>query len=324
MKLAPQLTKTTLVDLYRQMKMIRVFEETCGHQYMRGNIRGFLHLYIGEEAIAAGAISTLAPQDYIYTHYRDHGHALARGMDPNRVMAELFGKATGTSKGKGGSMHLMDASINFMGGYAIVAGQVPLATGAAFGEKYKGTDALTLCFLGDGSLTEGEFHECMNMAALWKLPIIFFCENNLYGMGAPVSEVLAVKDIYRIAEPYGIPSRQVDGMDVLAVREAMLEVVEHVRSGQGPYFIEALAYRFRGHSMADPSEYRNKDEEEYWKTKDPIPNFRSLLLSDYAVTEAELDAVDSAIESAVDAAVHFAEESPMPEAESLYEDILGA
>ena len=315
--------RTTLVDLYQKMLLIRRFEEASAQQYMRGHIRGFLHLYIGEEAIAVGATAALEPQDYIFTHYRDHGHALARGMDPNAAMAELFGKATGSSKGKGGSMHLFDASRNFMGGYAIVAGQIPLATGVAFGERYKGSNAVTLCYLGDGALNEGEFHECVNMAAIWQLPIIFLCENNLYGMGAPVAQIFApANHIYRIVEPYGIPSKQVDGMDVLQMRSTMQEVVDYVRSGNGPYFVEALAYRFRGHSMSDPAEYRHKEEETLWRARDPIPSFRSYLTEQQGVVESKLQSLDQEVQAVVDAAVAFAEKSPFPEAAELYRDVL--
>lgn len=317
------LKKEDLLDTYRMMKLIRVFEEAAGQQYMRGKIRGFLHLYIGEEAIAAGSIAALAPQDYVYTHYRDHGHALARGMDPKAAMAELFGRSTGCSKGKGGSMHLFDASINFMGGYAIVGGQVPLATGQALANKYRENDSVVVCYLGDGALSEGEFHEAMNLSRVWELPLIFYCENNLYGMGASVSEVFAAKDIYKIVEPYGMPSSQVDGMDVLAVREHMEGVVEYVRSGNGPYFVEALAYRFRGHSIADPSEYRTKEEEEFWKQRDPITNFRAKLVSDKTATEGELDGIDEEVEKIVDEAVDFANASPEPELGDLYNDIIG-
>ena len=321
MKVAAKLNKGKLLELYRHMQLIRLFEEEASRQYMRGRIRGFLHLYIGEEAIAAGAISALMPQDYIFTHYRDHGHAIARGMDPKVIMAELFGKATGSSKGKGGSMHLIDVSRRFMGGYAIVGGHIPLAVGAAFGEKYKGTDSIVVCFLGDGALSEGEFSESINLAAIWKLPIIFLCENNLYGMGSPVADVFAVKDIYRVTEPYGIPSRQADGMDVLAMREATDAAIDHVRGGNGPYFLEALTYRFRGHSVADPAEYRHKDEEAYWKGRDPIPSFRARLLADFDVAEKELDKLDSDVDATVQEAVDFAEASPLPEEASLYEDI---
>lgn len=323
MKQELAIPQSELISMYSQMQLIRLFEEESGRQYMRGNIRGFLHLYIGEEAIAVGAITNLLPQDYIFTHYRDHGHALARGMDPNAAMAELFGKATGSSKGKGGSMHLFDASINFMGGYAIVGGQIPLAVGAAFGAKYKGEDSVVLCFLGDGALNEGEFHEAMNLAAIWQLPIIFLCENNLYGMGSPVSKVSAYKDIYKLGEPYGTPSLQIDGMDVLAVRSTLRDVVAKVRKGDGPYFIEAIAYRFRGHSMADPSEYRDKQEEAYWKERDPITALRDLLIHKHGVSTEELDSIDVEIDSRIEAAVKFANESPFPDKKELYEDIIG-
>lgn len=314
--------KAELVELYRLMKLIRLFEEACSAQYMHGKIRGFLHLYIGEEAIAAGAIPVLRPQDYITTHYRDHGHALARGMRPQIVMAELFGRATGSSKGKGGSMHLFNTGLRLMGGHAIVGGQLPLGTGLALANRYRGNDSIVVSFLGDGALSEGEFHECMNLAAIWKLPIIFFCENNLYGMGAPVAEVLSTANaIYKMAEPYGIPSRRVDGMDVLAVRQAMQEVTEYVRAGNGPYFIEALAYRFRGHSMSDPAEYRHKDEEEFWKKRDPVTSFRARLIASQGVAEDELDALDEAVQAEVDAAVAFADRSPEPDASELYADV---
>ena len=321
MKVAPKLSKAELLEMYRQMQLIRIFEEDCSRQYMRGKIRGFLHLYIGEEAIAVGAIPVLGPKDHIFTHYRDHGHALARGMDPKVVMAELFGKASGSSKGKGGSMHLFDVALGFMGGYAIVGGQVPLATGAAFGAKYKGDDSVVLCFLGDGALNEGEFYESANMAAIWKLPIIFLCENNLYGMGSPAKDVFAVEEIYRVVEPFGFPSEQVDGMDVLAVHETMKRTVEHVRGGNGPYFLEALTYRFRGHSIADPAEYRHKDEEAYWKARDPIVTFRARLLADWGASAKELDDIDEQVTSLVEEAVKFADESPVPEEAELYRDI---
>ena len=313
--------KATLLELYRQMALIRVFEERAGEQYMLGKVRGFLHLYIGEEAIAVGAISTLEPQDYIVTHYRDHGHALARGLEPKAIMAELFGRATGTSKGKGGSMHLFDASRNFAGGYAIVGGQLPIAVGLALAASFKREDRVVLCFLGDGALNEGEFHETMNLASIWRLPMIFFCENNLYGMGAPVSETTAIRDLYRLAEGYNMPSRQIDGMSVLEVREATQEVVNRVRAGEGPYFIEAKTYRFRGHSMADPSQYRKKAEEESWKRKDPIPVYKEWLISNDIASEEELGIIASSMEQEVDAAIQFAEESPVPSPEALYEDV---
>jgi pyruvate dehydrogenase E1 component alpha subunit len=325
MKLQEKLDRNQVMDFYRQMLLIRVFEERSAEQYMLGNIRGFLHLYIGEEAIAVGAISSLMPQDYVVTHYRDHGHALARGMDPNVVMAELFGKATGSSKGKGGSMHLFDADRRFMGGYAIVGGQLPLAVGLALASKYKGEDSLTLCFLGDGAINEGEFHESMNLASLWKLPLIFFVENNLYGMGAPIDQTLVFHDeIYKFARAYKMPSVRVDGMDVMKVMEATGVVVESVRGGEGPYLIEAMAYRFRGHSMADPSEYREKTEEQLWRKKDPIVTFRKLLTDEKVASQGELDELEKEVEEIVDRAVRFADESPFPEPDALYEDVYGS
>jgi len=325
MKLQEKLDRNQVMDFYRQMLLIRVFEERSTEQYMLGNIRGFLHLYIGEEAIAVGAISSLMPQDYVVTHYRDHGHALARGMDPNVVMAELFGKATGSSKGKGGSMHLFDADRRFMGGYAIVGGQLPLAVGLALASKYKGEDSLTLCFLGDGAINEGEFHESMNLASLWKLPLIFFVENNLYGMGAPIDQTLVFHDeIYKFARAYKMPSVRVDGMDVMKVMEATGVVVESVRGGEGPYLIEAMAYRFRGHSMADPSEYREKTEEQLWRKKDPIVTFRKLLTDEKVASQGELDELEKEVEEIVDRAVRFADESPFPEPDALYEDVYGS
>jgi pyruvate dehydrogenase E1 component alpha subunit len=322
MKLQEKLDRNQVRDFYRQMLLIRVFEERSAEQYMLGKIRGFLHLYIGEEAIAVGAISTLEARDYIVTHYRDHGHALARGMEARVIMAELFGKATGSSKGKGGSMHLFDVSRNFMGGYAIVGGQLPIALGLALASKYRGEDSVVMCFLGEGAINEGEFHESMNLAALWQLPMIFFCENNLYGMGASADQTLVFhEEIYKMANAYHMPSKRVDGMDVLAVREATKEVVERVRGGGGPFFIEAMTYRFRGHSMADPMEYRPRGEEEEWRKKDPILAFKKLALAQGLVSDVELDAMYREVEREVEEAITFADGSPFPEPGVLYEDV---
>ncbi len=322
MKLQETLDKTTLMDFYRQMTLIRVFEERSAEQYMLGKIRGFLHLYIGEEAIAVGSISALEPRDYIITHYRDHGHAIARGMDPNGIMAELFGKATGCSKGKGGSMHLFDVEKHFMGGHAIVGGQLPLAVGLALGSKYKDEGSAVIVYLGDGAVNEGEFHESLNLASLWELPVIFFVENNLYCMGAPVDQTLIFHDeIYKSANLYKIPSKRVDGMDVMAVREATLEAVERARTEGKPFMIEAMAYRFRGHSMADPAEYRTKIEEEQWRMRDPITVLKEQLLEDGVASADELDAISAQVEEEVEEAIRFADESPFPEPEALFEDI---
>ena len=322
MKVKERIDKAKLLELYRQMVLIRTFEEECARQYMQGNIRGFLHLYIGEEAIAAGSISALRPQDYVVTHYRDHGHALARGMEPKVVMAELFGKATGSSGGKGGSMHLFDVSKNFMGGYAIVGGQMPVAAGLAMAAKLQGEDRLAMCYLGDGALNEGEFHESMNLAAIRKLPVIYFCENNLYGMGASVWETFAMADeIYRVAEAYNMPGKRMNGMDVLEVREVTREAVEYVSSGQGPIFLEAQTYRFRGHSIADPADYRRNIEVCDWLEKDPIPSFKRMLLDDGIAKEEDLSQVDVAVMLEIEAAADFASESPFPEPSALYRDV---
>ena len=315
--------KATLTGYYRQMLLLRAFEERAAEQYMMGKVRGFLHLYIGEEAIAVGAISALEPRDYVVTHYRDHGHALARGIEPQVVMAELFGRTTGSSKGKGGSMHLFDASRNFAGGYAIVGGQLPIATGLALAISFKHEDCVVLCFLGDGALNEGEFHECMNLASLWRLPIIFFCENNLYGMGSPVHETIAAPEIYQIAEAYNMPSQKIDGMEILQVREATQAVVQRVRAGEGPFFLEALTYRFRGHSMADPVQYRKRTEEEKWRHKDPIVTYKTWLLSQSLASEEELEGITEVVEREIEQAIEFADKSPLPPPEALYEDVYG-
>ncbi len=254
MSTATKLEKNTAKDLLSSMLLIRRFEEASERLYQRGMIRGFLHTYIGEEAIAVGAISNLREDDYVIGHYRDHGHALARGIEPKHAMAELCGKSTGCSGGKGGSMHLFDAQKHFMGGHAIVGGQLPLATGIALGIKLKNLDSVVMCFFGDGAVNEGEFHEAMNLASLWKLPIVFMLENNLYGMGTDVSRSRAGgESIFGIAEPYQIPAVQIDGMDIIAVKETSMEGINKVREGNGPVFIESMAYRFHGHSMADPT-----------------------------------------------------------------------
>lgn len=317
-----ELGKTQLMEFYRQMRLIREFERECERQYTRGNIKGFLHVYTGEEAIAVGAISTLTPQDYVVTHYRDHGQALARGLDTNAVMAELFGKSTGVSSGKGGSMHLFDASKNFMGGYAIVGGQLPVAAGLALASQYNEEKRVTLCFMGDGALNEGEFHESMNLAAVWNLPVIYFCENNLYGMGAPSADTLAVhQQMYRLADAYGMANYRVDGNDVVAVHELMLDVTDEVREGKGPAFIEARTYRIQGHSIADPANYRPEKEVEYWKSQDPIPRFRDLLIAEGMASDEDFDQIDSAVDEEVVAAAQFAETSPFPEPEELHSHV---
>ena len=322
MKVAINIDKAQVADFYRKMLLIRRFEEASGRLYMQGLIRGFLHLYIGEEAVAVGAISLLQPQDYIITHYRDHGHALARGMDPKACMAELCGRATGSSGGKGGSMHLFDADKHFMGGHAIVGGQMPIGVGIGLGIKMKRQNGVVMVFFGDGAVNEGEFHESLNLASLWKLPVVFMLENNLYGMGSHVDMTHAAgRDIYNSAEYYKIPATQVDGMDLIAVREATSYAIDRVRAGAGPVFLEAMTYRYRGHSMADPVNYREMDEVEEWRINDPIDRFKALALGEGLITTGELEEIDRQVASEIDEAVKFARESPFPELEELYDNV---
>ena len=323
MTIAETLDKTLIADLYRQMQLIRAFEERCNVEYQRQNIKGFLHLYVGEEAVAVGAISTLREDDYVITSYRDHGHALARGMEPNVVMAELFGKVNGSSGGKGGSMHLFDVSRGFMGGHAIVAGQLPLAVGLALAAKIRKEDRVVMCFFGDGAVAEGEFHESLNFASLWKLPVVFLLENNLYGMGTQVERARAGgRDIFNAAEAYSIPALQINGQDVLEVREAASEAVQKVRSGEGPAFVEAMTYRFRGHSVADPQAYRERVEVDEWRSQnDPINNFRSVILVQDIIEETELEGIDKQVAEVVDEAVRFADERPEPSIDSLFDNV---
>ena len=309
-----------VASFYRQMLLIRRFEEAAARLYMQGAIRGFLHLYTGQEAVAVGAISTLGPDDVVIGHHRPHGHALARGMDPRVVMAELCGKATGSSGGRGGSMHLYDAGLKFMGGYAIVAGQLPIAVGLALASRYRAEDSVVLCFFGDGAVNEGEFHESLNLASLWKLPVIFFLENNLYGMGSHIDQTHAGgRDVFTAAEYYKIPAVQIDGMDLVAVRDSTLEAVNRIRSGSGPVFIEAMTYRFRGHSMADPGAYRETSEIEEWSVHDPIERFKALALAEDMISEEEISETENDIAAAIDEAVKFAQDSPDPEMDSLYD-----
>ncbi len=314
--------KSEYMDLLRQMLLIRRFEEKAAEMYMRGKIGGFLHLYIGEEAVAVGAISALGPQDYIVSHYREHGHALARGVEPRRVMAELFGRSTGTSKGKGGSMHLFDAQRGFLGGYAIVGGMMPIAVGLGLAAQQQGNDRVTLCFFGDGAVNEGEFHESLNLAALWNLPVVFFCENNGYGMGSPISDTFAGSDIFRFAPVYGMNTPgKIDGMDVFEVMNATNEAVERARKGQGPTFIEAITYRFRGHSMADPMVYRKKTEEEEWRTKGPILRMRRHMEELGLLDESDMKALEAEVDEIVEDSVDFADKSPVLPYDAISDDV---
>jgi pyruvate dehydrogenase E1 component alpha subunit len=305
------------------MALIRRFEEKAAEMYALGRIGGFLHLYIGQEAVAVGAASTLRPDDYAVSSYREHGHCLAKGSDPRRVMAELFGRRDGLSKGKGGSMHLFDKSVNFLGGHGIVGAHLPLAAGAGFAINYQGGDQVVLCFFGDGAVPEGEFHEAMNLVALWKLPVIYICENNRYAMGTAIHRALAQTEIWRFAETYGIHGEAVDGMDVLAVRECVGRVVERARRDKTPALIEARTYRFRGHSMRDPAGavYRTREEVEREKQRDPIALLTARGLKDGVLSEAEVRVIEKNVADAVDEAVAFAEASPEPPDSFLFTDV---
>lgn len=311
------LQETQLLELYRRMVLIRQFEEKTAEMYARGKITGFCHLYAGEEAVAVGAIYALYDKDYVLSTYREHGHCLAKGADPKVVMAELFGKITGISKGRGGSMHLFDPDLRFMGGYAIVGGGLPIATGLGLSVQYNEGPEVVCCFFGDGALPQGAFHESLNMASLWKLPVVFVCENNFYGMGTMVQNAICQEQLYRFAEPYKMPGVRVDGMDVLEVYGATMEAVARAREGDGPSLIEAVTYRFRGHSMSDPAEYRSKREERIWQERDPIKNLRRRMLGERHVAEARLGDIEAAVAREIEEAVKFADESPEPSVEEL-------
>ncbi len=314
-------SKETYMYWYESMYLQRKFEEKAGQLYGQQKIRGFCHLYIGQEACSSGAVSALTKDDKWITAYRDHGHPLALGTDPNRIMAELFGKVTGTTKGKGGSMHIFDKDVNFIGGHGIVGAQIPLGAGIAFAEKYKGTQNLCMCYFGDGAVRQGALHEAFNMAMTWKLPVIFVVENNGYAMGTSVERTSNVRELYTIGEAYDMPSEPVDAMDVEMVHEAVKRAADRARAGEGPTFLEFKTYRFRGHSMSDPQKYRTKEEVEQWKSRDPLEMVRDRILTNGVATEAELDAIDAKVKDIVEASVKFAEESPYPEPEAAFEDV---
>lgn len=313
--------KEEYLKIYYEMVLIRLVEEAAAQLYQQGKIGGFLHLYIGQEAVSTGLISVRKPQDRIITAYRDHGVAINCGIPAEQVMAELLGKASGCSKGKGGSMHMADVEKNFWGGHAIVGAHLPLAAGLALGDLYKKQDGVTVCLFGDGATNIGYFHEAVNLSKVWNLPIIWVCENNQYGMGTAVERASAVSEIRQKAEGYGIPNQRVDGMDVLKVRETALEVFDQVRSGKGPYFLEIVTYRFRGHSMGDPERYRQQDEIKHWQENDPIGIYRKHLVEDGIATQAELDELDQKAQADTDQAVQFAEQSPEPKPEELFTHI---
>jgi pyruvate dehydrogenase E1 component alpha subunit len=313
--------KAILLDWYRQMVLVRRFEQKCAELYQLGKIGGFLHLYIGQEATAVGSIGARRPQDHVITAYRDHAHALVVGADPKAVMAELLGKATGVSKGKGGSMHLASVEHNYWGGYGIVGGHIPLGTGLALAEKYKETDAVALCYMGDGSTNIGYFHESLNMAGVWDLPIIYIVENNQYGMGTSVARASAAPDMVTKAAGYAIAARKVNGMDVIEVYEATKQAIADIHAGHAPQFLEIITYRYEGHSMGDPLRYRTKDEVEKWREDDPIGILERHLLGEKLATKEELEQIDEEVEAVVNEAVEFADQSPFPAPEALFEDI---
>ncbi|HVF50488.1 MAG TPA: pyruvate dehydrogenase (acetyl-transferring) E1 component subunit alpha [Pyrinomonadaceae bacterium] len=304
-----------------QMILIRRFEEKAAEAYTLGKIGGFCHLYIGQEAVAVGTLAALQRDDYVVTSYRDHGHALARGTSPDEVMAELFGRAGGCSSGKGGSMHLFDRDNFFLGGHAIVGGQIPLATGFAFASKYRETKQVTLCFFGEAAVNQGAFHESLNMAQLWKLPCIYICENNQYGMGTSLERAMSLRDVSQKACAYDMASEFVDGMDVLAVREATLRAVERARNESLPTLLEIRTYRFMGHSMSDPGNYRTRAEIEKYQERDPVKVFAGSLKEQGVLDDAALAALEQRVREEVERSVQFADASPEPAPEELYTHI---
>lgn len=307
--------------LLREMLLIRRFEEKCAELYGAGQIQGFLHLYVGEEAVAVGAMQALTPDDNVVSTYREHGHALARGMSPGAVMAEMYGKSNGCCRGRGGSMHLFDARRRFFGGNAIVGGGLPIAVGLALADKMQKRSRVTACFFGDGAVAEGEFHESLNLAALWELPVLFLCENNLYAMGTHLARHQAQPEIARKAASYGLPGESVDGMDVLAVESAARQAVEAIRQGKGPRLLEAKTYRFRAHSMYDAELYRGKDEVETWKQRDPIHAYTGLLRQRQLLKDSELAAIENEVAARIFEAVAFAEAGSWEPAEDLLRDV---
>lgn len=311
----------TLLEWYRQMVLIRQFEQRSAELYQLGKIGGFLHLYIGQEAIAVGSIAARQDGDHVITAYRDHGQALAVGTDPKLVMAELMGKETGVSKGRGGSMHLADVERNFWGGYAIVGGHIPLAVGIALAENYKGTDNGVLCYFGDGASNIGYFHESLNLAGVWNLPVVFILENNQYGMGTSTDRSTAAASMIDRAPAYGMEGKRVNGMDVLDVYAATMDALDAIRAGEGPQFLEIITYRFEGHSMGDPLRYRTKDEVEEKREDDPIAILERYLANEFDIGRNELDKIDKSVEEEIEEAVRFADESSFPELDTLFDDI---
>lgn len=303
------------------MLLLRRFEEKAGQLYGMQKIRGFCHLYIGQEAVAAGCMTATNPDDKFITAYRDHGLGIAKGISAKASMAELYGKATGCSKGKGGSMHYFGVKENFFGGHGIVGAQIGTGAGIAFAEKYKGTDNVVLCFFGDGAARQGMLHETFNMAHLWELPVVFICENNNYAMGTSVARTSKVLDIYKLADAYDMPADSIDGMSPEDVHNGVLRAVNRAREKGGPTFVEIKTYRYKGHSMSDPQKYRTKEEVEEYKDRDPIEHTRKVLMTDFSVTEQEIEAINERVRNEVEESVKFAEESPWPSDDELLKDV---
>ena len=314
-------SKETYLKWYESMLLMRRFEEKAGELYIGQKIRGFCHLYIGQEALVAGSESVIERGDRVITAYRDHAHPIGRGVHPKFIMAELYGKITGCSKGKGGSMHMFSKEFNFFGGHGIVGGQIALGAGIAFADQYNGTKNITLCYMGDGAVRQGALHETFNMAMLWKLPVIFIIENNNYAMGTSVERTSNVHELYKLGNAYDMPSFQVDGMSCEAVHEAIANAAEYARKGSGPTLLEMKTYRYRGHSMSDPAKYRTKEEVEEYKEKDPIEQVIKVLKENNWIDDAGIEKMEAKISAVVDESVKFAEESPFPEASELYKDI---
>lgn len=314
-------SKETYMTWYETMLLMRKFEEKAGQLYGQQKIRGFCHLYIGQEACVAGAVSALTKDDKWITAYRDHAHPLALGSDPKAVMAELFAKETGISRGKGGSMHMFDKEHNFFGGHGIVGGQIPLGAGIAFAEKYNKTKNLCICYMGDGAVRQGAFHEALNQAMLWKLPVIFVIENNGYAMGTSVQRTSNVTDLYTLADSYDMPSAPVDGMSVEAVHLAVEEAAERARKGDGPTLLEFRTYRYKGHSMSDPAKYRSKEEVEEYKQRDPVEVVKNKILKEKMATQKDIDAIEERVGAIVEESVKFAEESNYPDPSEALKDV---
>lgn len=313
--------KEVYTKWYEEMLLMRRFEEKSAQLYGQQKIKGFCHLYIGQEAVVAGTMSAVTKNDKIITAYRDHAHALGCGMSANSVMAELYGKIDGCSKGKGGSMHMFSKEHNFFGGHGIVGGQIPLGAGIAFAEMYNQTGNVCVCYMGDGAVRQGSLNETFNMAMLWKLPVIFVCENNGYAMGTSVQRTTNVTDIYKIGQAFDMPSKPVNGMSVEAMHEAIEEAATRARNGEGPTFLEVRTYRYRGHSMSDPAKYRTKEELEEYKLQDPIERVKQTLLDNKWMTEQQLEEVEAKVEQVVNESVEFAENSPYPPAGEIYNDV---